>query len=243
MLRGGSGTVTGTIQIDGVAYTGAATVLGSGASWTAGTSTYVASGNAGSALQISGLALGLHRIKFTATSAANTVNYNGCYIQTPIYASKSNSYDRQNTYNIGSNSLSDSRKVSFIKDSNVITKNSVYATGVVSGPTVTGGTLVPMPDMSATIKTNGNTKIKVSFTGQFFVGTSNFDIFLAIYIDGYPVSPTFDGTEPSAGQAITVGALSLTPVSAGVHKVDVYWGSNATATAVATMRSMIVEEI
>lgn len=87
LFRNSGPAASATLEIDGVAYTGAATVVSESgsATWTPGTSTWADAGSAGNAakLQVSGLTLGLHTV--TLTIATGTIRYSGIDIQTPIH--------------------------------------------------------------------------------------------------------------------------------------------------------------
>jgi hypothetical protein len=77
---------TVTVQVDGVNYTGAATPIGSGTTtWTPGTSTWAFTGaGPGSKLSITGLSLGLHKVKVTKASGTG-LRFFGMDIITPIH--------------------------------------------------------------------------------------------------------------------------------------------------------------
>jgi hypothetical protein len=97
--------------------------------------------------------------------------------------------------------------------------------------------------MSVTIKT-GNSRLAVSFV---FVGGAHYSgatYGCRIYIDGVAVSPETRTTSAPGAQATATQVMEF-PVSAGVHKVDMYWAvyGGATLTAQDTFRSLTVREI
>lgn len=239
---------TATIQIDGVAYTGAANVAYISSptpTWTPGSSTFLVGGSNGASLQISGLALGMHKIKMTKSTATDTIFIRGVSIITPIHSPKDNGpYIVQNTLPIGSQGIRDNRKFG---NQLTIPKSSAQAVGVTSSPTSTSTSYVPLNDMSVTIKTTGN-PIEISTTISALSTTSNADIITVFYVDGIQV-----GIEPLVGnyssvntQNWTLNNTAIVPVSPGIHKIDVYvkgdvGGQNLTF--VGTRRILKVREI
>lgn len=246
MLRGGSGTVTGTIQIDGAAYTGAATTLGASGTWTPGTSTYVASGNSGASLRITGLTLGFHTIRFTATAAANTVNFNGINAIVPIHSYDPNlPYSQQNTMLIGSQSIMDTRKTSAIKESNLQVKNVSQAVGIAISPSTTSTQAIPCPDMSVT-HFNRSGKIKISYSINGFNNSGGSTVSFVIYVNGSSVvSPkSVNLLSVNANSSVTTSDSVTVNVAPGVNKVDVYWyvSGGGTGIAAQNFRNLLVEE-
>ena len=241
-----SGTANTVIQIDGANYTGTATAVGSG-TWTAGTSTWAIT--AQTLLSISTLALGVHTIKATFTgtfSAARILSVNPI---TPIHSYKSNLYaDLQNTLTVGSNSLMDSRKTSMIKEILPAQKAWVQAIGL-GRVTTTATSYVPMPDMSVTIKTSGGALSMIAVVSTELPATANY-LVAAIFVDGVQASGNNIDQAATLGAAISsqLCLIANLAVSAGVHKVDVYWKTPAGTTMPSDVntyasRTLIVEEI
>jgi hypothetical protein len=81
--RGGSSGATLTVNIDGAAYTGSASVIAG--SWTPGTSTWVTSTSNGEKLLITGLSLGLHTVRLTNTVNPGQFAFQGMSVVTPIH--------------------------------------------------------------------------------------------------------------------------------------------------------------
>jgi hypothetical protein len=233
---------TTTVQIDGSAYTGSATLSGSGGSWTPGTSTWVF-GTTGGGLQISGLTLGLHTIKLTKANATDIIAMTGVHVVTPIHSVRSNLYaNLQNTLTVGSNAISDDRKITPVKDALSATKAWAQAVGIISAPSVTSTTLVPLPDMSCTVKTSGG-PLQISYAISFFSSVAGGSVDFGVYVDGVLVN-----TVSTQGAVASTNAAASTtfnvPVSAGTHKVDVYWRqyTSYTITGVGTTRNLTVRE-
>lgn len=246
LARGGSGSVTSTVQIDGVAFTGSGSST-SGGSWTPGTSTWVSSSSFGSALRLTGLSLGFHTIRVTFTATANTVNFNGFNIATAINSQKSNTPSEiQNALTVGSQSIGDLRRWTPVKDLLPIQKGWAQARGVTSNPTTTSTVLIPMPDMSVTVKTSGG-RLGIKFRTQCSSSVTNATPSISIYVNGQAVGVPDSGsiTAPAtAGFQFSVSNECVIPVSAGVHKVEVFYtnGNAGTLTLSGTNRILIVEE-
>jgi hypothetical protein len=231
---------TTTIQLDGSNYTGSATAVGTGSSWTAGTSTWVGASTNGAGLIISGLNLKLWRIRITL-SAATAFFFHAIHVITPIHAVASTiPAEVQNALPVGSCSLSDSRAVSPIK-SEKQKKNWAQAVGVTSSPTTTSTTAVPLRDMSCTVRTNGGDLI-ISYS--VVLGNSNtVSPAITICLNGVQLSGKYAGN--NAMGSILISDILRISVSPGVHKVDLYWaaGPGATVTANGTNRTLLVEEV
>jgi hypothetical protein len=158
----------------------------------------------------------------------------------PIYTPRSNSgFASQNNFPLGSNSLSDNRKFSPIKDLSLQRKNISQAFGVISGSTTTANTPVPMPDMSV-VHFNSTGQIKVYYSVVIFdTGSSVMNIF----VDGVQVGKNKTASPASTNQVLSDSIVIQ--VSPGFHKVDLFWstGGGSTATASGDYRNMTVEEV
>lgn len=236
---------TGTISIDGTLYTGAATTLGNG-SWTPGTSTWSLAPFTGNyaRLQISGLTLGVHTVTFTTTSAANTINFYGVDVVTPIHSYDPNiPYSQQNTLLIGSQGIMDTRQTSALRGTVAQVKNVSQAVGITSGPTTTATSPVPMPDMSVT-HVNKTGRIRISYSAIVRHSAINGEAYIRIYVDGSPIGSYKEYQAYSGGSNGTISDLLSISVSPGVHKVDLYWfGTTGTTTTSLTNRNLTVEEV
>lgn len=186
-----------------------------------GTVTGTVSGQSdGAGISISNLPLGVHTIKMTTNAA--TRQFIDCLdVITPIHSYKSNLFsDIQNALLIGSQSMSDSRKFTPIKEAQSSSKALVQANGVTAATTTTTS-YVPCPDMSATIKTAAGF-IEVWFVGSITQSSNGQFVAAAIYVDGIQVGvPSV--IYPLTGNGEAAVCHAIVPVSAGVHKVDGYW--------------------
>lgn len=234
------------IQVDGVNYTGTAIAKSSNgtSTWTPGTSTWLVSGPNGSRLQVTGLTLGVHTVRMQKASATDQLLMMGIDIITPIHVSKSNAFtDLQNTLSVGNQSISDNRKTTPLKDQTASQKPWSQATGITSGPTTTSTGLIPLADMSVAIKTTGGA-MEIYYSCDFTNANLGNSVNVQAYVDGVSVGVLRAISVTTASNAFPTSDSFIVPVSAGVHKVDLYWStSGGTATAILTRRTLKVREI
>jgi len=197
-------------------------------------------------LSISGLTLGLHTIKVLWSSGAAI--FPACFdIITPIHSPKSVSQlNIQSALEIGSQGISDERKTSAIKEALSSTKGFATAYGVISGPTTSATSPVPMPDMSCEVKTNGG-PLLIGY--NVLTGGVQQTYGFVMYVDGVQVSyakeTEFSGTSSGYGAVVlTSNDIMVVPVAAGVHRVSVYWFvTSSTASATSINRNMFAVEL
>lgn len=213
-------------------------------SFTASTGTLVTSttSTTGNGVSISNMALGVHTVKLTKTAGTGTLDMEAFDNIAPIHSWKSNVYEeRQNILLIGNQGISDNRKLTPVKDALPGQKAWAQAIGVTSDPTTTSTTNIPMPDMGVTIKTSGGA-LEIFGIAQMSSTATN-GVALQIYVDGVAV-PVFQVANPVIGSSFTLSTTFVLPVSAGVHKVDMYWSTGGgTITAVNTRRLLKAREI
>lgn len=225
-------------------YTTALRQTAAGLSFNAGTGVLSGTGVAGHIrLQISGLPLGLYTIRINQNQSGTGQIYVDCFdILTPIHSAKGDiQYDQQNTMLIGSNSISDNRNVTPIKDVNLQVKNVSQAIGISSAPTTTSTVYVPVPDLSVT-HLNRTGKIKVSFSLSIINNGAGNGTFARIYVNGQPASQEVSVSNGSNfGSCAALSTQINVPI--GVNKIDVYWFvGGGTSTAESTRRTLLVEE-
>lgn len=194
-------------------------------------------------LSVSGLTLGLYTIRIT-NNTTSILEFQGFDVVCPIHSYKSNLYyDLQNTLPVGSQSISDNRKLTPIKDIHLQKKNVAQAFGVTSNPTTNSTIPVPMPDMNV-VHVNNSGKIKISYSGTFYSSGTNGNILCYIYVDGYQVGTNKKCQVYQNLVVVTISDVIELNVSPGAHKVELYWSANATftSTADATNRNLLVEE-
>lgn len=200
-------------------------------------------GIGGNGLSVAGLALGVHTIKVTS----NTVNQfypDSLDAVTLIHSAKSNIYgDLQNTLPVGSQTISDNRKITPVKDLLPNQKAWAQAIGIINTPTTSSTASVPISDMSVTIKTNGG-PIRISYAATVTNNTASANIALQVFVDGVAVGTTKLGTAAGAGANVeTVTDIIKVPVSTGAHKVDLYWSvSSGIGNSTSIFRTLLVEE-
>lgn len=247
-------TVSNSSPTAGAGWTGSvatnSSFYGAGVStFTASTGTLTSSTTAtvGNGIYVSGLTLGLHTVKIQKAGGTGTVTNQTLDLITPIHSYKSNLYaDLQNTLPVGSNALSDNRKITPVKDILPAIKSWTQAIPVASNPTTTSNIAVPIPDMSCTIKTSSGA---IQVSGQLsFVndqGTGAAVTFLYTFVDGVQKGqPSRIDTPNGASTTCSMSINTIVPVSAGTHKVDLYWSTTAgLLTAISVYRVMQVREI
>ncbi len=238
-----------SVTLNGLAATTAnfstltSSVYGLG-SFSAGTLSQNGATTATAGLVISGLPLGTYTIKLNNNVASSFIIVEAFDIITPIHSAKSNTYfDLQNTLPVGSQGISDNRKLTAVKDILPGQKASAQAIGVALNPTVTATSFVPMPDMSITIKVKAG-KLKISYSALLvLVSGSAATVSTVIYVDGIKVGQTKGFSFTTVGFYTTVSDTLSIPVSDGVHKVDVYWNTNGSPIgAQDNSRNLLVEE-
>lgn len=234
---------TWTIQVDG-AYPSAVTYYGGFNSYTAGSGALTSNAStAGSGYRVVGLTLGVHKVKVALTSGTY-IYTEALDIITPIHAVKSNLYaDLQNTLPVGSCSLMDSRKTSMIKEILPAQKAWAQAVGLAT-VTTSAGSGVPMPDMSITIKTSGG-PLFISYCAGVSTDAVGGQVPISIYVDGVTTGFQKNMRTQVASYSIPTGDQAIVPVSAGTHKVDLYWfyASGGTAATATAMRNLTVQEL
>lgn len=221
-----------TILVDGLALNAGSNVGSSAALVSTGTTglslsaagvvTGTATGGGTIYVRITGLSLGLHTIRITQNTTTS-LYFDAFDIITPIHSPKVNQPgDLQNTLPVGSCAIGDMRKFSAVAVKPLT--NWAQAVGVTSSPTTTSTTApgVPMPEMSLTLKTTGN-PVQISFAAY----VNNVTAQAAI------VSCLINGVSLGAiGEAVLGGTSTdhkwvsntfIVPLSAGVHKIDLYW--------------------
>jgi hypothetical protein len=167
-------------------------------------------------------------------------------IITPIHSTKSNvNSDLQSTLPVGSQGISDNRKFTPLRDALPAAKAWAQAVGITTTPSTSSTTLIPATDMSVSIKTNGG-PIEISYNISASNNSASVSTNFQIYVDGAAVGTvkTIDQPVSSGGYSLSVGDCLVVPVSAGVHKVDVYWSvSGGTANLLGIKRTLNVREI
>jgi hypothetical protein len=245
-FQGNSASTVHTISIDGSTnlsgYTTA--TFGSGMTLNASAGTITQGSNQlGVGVSISGLTLGIHKIRVTLTSG-NAINFEAFDVITPIHSIKSNAYaDFQNTLPVGSCGISDNRKTTPNKDVLPAQKAWAQAIGVASSPTTTSTVAVPCPDMGLTIKTNGG-PLQVNFSINSYCSIAGQNHWFLLYVDGVQVSALFPA-ENQNGWNTTSSYQQIVPVSAGTHKVELFWftGGGATLSAYGLSRIITAKEL
>jgi hypothetical protein len=226
-----------------------ASVYGTGVTFSSGVLDQLdASDTPGSGLSINNLPLGLYKVRFTNNTASSVLDVNTIDIITPIHSHKSNLYGNlQNTLPVGSNAISDNRKLTPVKEAFAFQKYHASAFPITSDPTTTSTTPVPCPDMSLTVNSNGSWFL-INYYALINASTSTAS-WVGIFINGnYAVVPSNAQNSPGALRDATGYAASNTIpmfLPKGTHKIDLYWaaGSATTLTAVGLRRMISITEL
>lgn len=194
----------------------------------------------GSGLKLSGLPLGTWKVKFTQNGSGYLAP-EALDIITPVYKHKNLQFAEQgNFYLIGSNSLGDSRKFTPVKVDLPSTKAWVQAFGIIGNPSTGNGTACPIPDMQVTIKTSGG-PIQIYYAGFFANNNGCYSQTFYIYVDGLQAG--LPKSHQMGCSLIEVSDCIIVPVSAGVHKVGIYWQTSSGVYCYSNQRNMWVREL
>jgi hypothetical protein len=103
--------------------------------------------------------------------------------------------------------------------------------------------MIPLVDMSCTIKTSAG-PVQISYCSTFNNSGSGSYVGCQVYVDGAAVGSSKYAMTVSAGALFTIADSLIFPVSAGIHKVDVYFTNTAgTLTINDTRRNLTVQEL
>lgn len=239
---------TWQITVDGSTDLSAFTTSSYGAgisSFTAATGTVVSNTtNATCGISVSGLSVGAHKIRLTKISGTGAFSIKAIDVITPIHSQKSSfPASFYNALSIGNESISDNRILSPVGDLTE-QKSYVQSLAITSSPTTTSTSMVPIPDMNAVISTKDG-RLRISYSSVIQASSISFSFFLQVYVDGVPVGLLKQGNADTASGLTTMTDVLSIPVSAGTHKVEVYWRSDnagMTITAYLLTRNLLVEE-
>lgn len=241
-------TTSNASPTGGVGWTGALTTSSYGtgsSSFTPSTGVVVSTTTAisGNGVQLSGMTYGLHTIVLTKSSAAATTFVpEAIDVIAPAHSHKESKYITfQGALRVGANNVSDTRTFSPLIEPVTSQKAYAQAFGITSSPTTTSTALVPMPDMSCTIKTNGG-PLKISYSAGVHNSVAGQNVQTAISLNGVQIGPGKQ-TNTGAGQVTYMADYVIVPVPAGTHTVVIFWAVSAnTGTAFSTQRELLVEE-
>lgn len=240
---------TYTVSVDGSSNLSAYTIgyYGQFTSFVASTGVVTSNGtgNFANGIWVSGLALGFHTVTFTQNASVQ-YGFESIDIITPIHSAKSNLYsDLQNTLSVGSQGISDNRKLTPVKDLGMTTKAIAQALGITYGPTTTSTSPVPMPDMSVTIMVTTGTALEISYSAIMSMPVAGVNPVTTVYVDGVPVGRAKTIHSPaSGGYYMEFSDSFIALVGKGVHKVDLYWATSGanTTTTIGDLRVLTVRE-
>lgn len=236
-------TVDGSTNLSGFTTSAYGTGL---SSFTASTGTVVSNTTAvsGNGVSVSGLSLGLHTVIMTKSAGATTMVPETFDVITPIHSHKE---ARFNTYSnalpVGSQGAADTRSLSLLAEPLSFQKGSVQVLGVASAPTTTSTSLVPT-DLTVSTKTNTAGFLLITYSLMVQNNTSGQTTNAQVYVDGVAVGNQRWYQAYAANATGMISDTMLIPVSAGYHKIDVFWlVQSGTGTLVAQNRSLTVKEL
>lgn len=241
-------SVDGSTDLSGFSTTFQQT--GSGNTFTAATG--VLAGTSSSGLNklrvaVSGLALGLHTVRWTQNTSTQ-FNNDSLDVITPIHAPALNlSSVFQNTLAVGNSSITDARLFNSkdIKIANF--KNISRAQGVAADPTTTVASSpgIPIPQMSVSHYSKTG-RIRVMFdclsANSSGAGTG---VRLCLMIDGMLQSPSADWSHALGANRSFIGYQDVINVTPGFHKIDMNYSAagGGTASMFGIARKLIVEDV
>jgi hypothetical protein len=239
------------VQVDGITlnttnYPGAATsVYGTGVTFTGATGILnqraTGSNQNGSGFTVSGLTLGLHKVRFTQQAAGgNFLQVNSIDVITPIHTYKNTGpYSVQNMLAVGSQSLSDTRRLTALKDSDLKKKRTAVSVGVTSNPSTSSTTYSPLPEMTVVLQATGG-EVQLDFFCSFG-NTASSEFIIAV--DGvFVTTPHMNIGSLSTAMIGFSKTITLTP---GTHLLQVFYkqSSGGTGSAVGIDREFRVREV
>jgi hypothetical protein len=179
----------------------------------------------GSSLRVSGLTFGKHTVRFNNLGTTD-LRFAVLDVITPIHTHKNNGpYVLQNTLAVGSQGINDSRKWGSQLS---IAGNVSEAYGIQAAST-TSNSYVPFADMSTTIVTKGN-PIEIQSSLPVTSNLNNQFLCWAVYVDGIAQNGTAATQLITAGYPFMMYHNMIVPVSAGYHKIDIFYKLNAAGT-------------
>ena len=142
---------------------------------------------------------------------------------------------------IGSQGISDNRKITPVKD--ILPGLKVYAqsVGVVNQPTTTSTSYVPLTDMTVTLTVKG-TALDISFTGMGASSATGTGTGYSIFVNGVQnggIQTQYTGT---TANALAVCTNYRVPVAPGTHLVQIFWLATGN-TATSYSRVLTVREV
>jgi hypothetical protein len=199
----------------------------------------------GAGLSISGLSLGVHKIRLT-NNTTGQFTIDDIDVIMPTYGAKIASMPLQNEMVIGSANVLDTRALTPVRDSNLQKKNSAQGIGRSSTPSTTSTSPIPYPDVSTVITVKTGKSLRISYSTSQYIsgGSGGASMFQQVYVDGIAVGKIKQVACSSVGQPVIISDTFKVPVSPGVHVVQLYWYvTGSTWSCPADYRNILVEEV
>lgn len=193
-------------------------------------------------LFITGLPLGIHKLRVTYNSGGYTHDYFD--IVTPIHVVKNNRISLQSTMGVGAQGISDSRITTPVKSD--IKRAWAQAQGVVSAPTTSSSSFGPLHDMNVSVSVGGAGKeFNLRFAGSFTNSVANSgETYIQFLVDGAPVGIISQLVDSGNGvHAYSQSLIHKMFLSPGEHNILVQWKTDTgTSSSEGIVRELIVEE-
>lgn len=240
---GGASTITvrlnGTLNATGTNVTGMTNDGG-------GTYTIATGSTQYKRLAFTGLTFGKYTITVERTGGAANLAVGEIDVITPVYSPQyMDSPSIESDASIGSTSIGDVRPLPISVSEDL--PNWGQAIGVTANPSTTSTALIPLTDMSVSVKTNGN-PITIEWMLEWFQNTTGAtaQAIAQLYLDGQPIGPSHSLYMSTSGFSMCSSNSLTVPVAPGMHLVQLYWRTTVGANAVlgsGTTRNMSVREI
>jgi len=192
-------------------------------------------------MRVSGLPLGMHRVRLTTNNSTGVLDIGAIDVITPVYGTKTSYPNVGAASLIGPNSLSDSRIFATSRSLNI--PNWAQSLAITSAPSTTATAPVPLAEMFLTIKTTGN-PLQISYNLSALHSAAGQSAVFRVYVDGVLVGTEKVVSAPVAGYDFLVSDNLIVPVGAGTHVVAVLWFTGSgTLTAPGLRRTLAAREL
>lgn len=220
-----SGSPDAILSIDGVNYTGAATVVGGTGSWTPGSSKWFVNA---SRLIVTGLTLGIHTVRLTTDGSGISLAFAHFDTITPIHSPKLNGpHALQSTIRTGSEGILDTRSFG---SQVIIPSNTYRAKNIAAFSQTSSATRIPVTDMLITVESSGK-PIAVIFDIEGRNNGANNNAY-HIHVDGEEVKTIEIDFAGAENKSITIPVVLN--LSEGIHTIQLMYNTDGGATTIYT---------
>jgi hypothetical protein len=176
----------------------------------------------GSGFRVSGLPLGLYKIRVT-NGTANFMDVESLDIITPVHAPASNMPSLfQNTMAVGNDSGWDLRKWNKRQIPDEVQAKVAVARGVTSSPTSSFSAYTPIPEMSLPWYSDGEW-VEISYAMILQHGSNAGSPYVQVFVDGQVIGNRMGFNESNANYDFPVTYSIPVYLTKGFHKIDLLW--------------------